>query len=191
MMSLPLPIITTLRLHLATQVLVVMTTVLQAGVQALVQIHLVVGVQVGIVAVVVSIQAALILVVVAVQTGKGKNMFKTLSLVVMLFAGGVHMDKPVPTVDAGVATPDAGVAQSNVVKTRREEFRVRINKAAVGMGRARHGTVSVQKLLWSTTIVSETEDSVLVLLSTPDGDVGLMFLFNEGKWDSLPDDFRP
>lgn len=100
------------------------------------------------------------------------------------------MDKPPPTRDAGTA--DAGVTQSSVVKERRAAFKARMDRAAVTIGKAKHGTVTVSKMLWSTGFASDNEkDSVLVLMNTPDGEVGLMFILSDGTWDSLPDDFRP
>lgn len=109
-----------------------------------------------------------------------------------ILSGGVTSDKKFVkkaevVVDAGAV--DAGPSAKDLaIATRRATFKMHLDNLVV-MWSAR-GTVSVKKLMWSTANVSETMDSVMVILNTPEGEVGLFFTFSEGRWKTFPDDFK-
>lgn len=118
----------------------------------------------------------------------------------MLLSGsGVSIDKKIvnkkvlEVVDAG--TLDAGVRQLTErevkVVARRIDFKVSLADLMTKMSEGRGGPVTTKKVFWSTVQASEEKDAVMVLLDSPDGEVGLFFFFNNGKWTTFPDDFKP
>lgn len=113
----------------------------------------------------------------------------------MLLSGsGVSIDKKIVNKKV-LEVVDAGVRQLTErevkVVARRIDFKVSLADLMTKMSEGRGGPVTTKKLLWSTVQASEEKDAVMVLLDSPDGEVGLFFFFNNGKWTTFPDDFKP
>ena len=97
------------------------------------------------------------------------------------------------TVDHGTKTlaVDAGVVDvKKVIQTRRDGF-VKDLKAAFEVASQQRGTkVEVAKVLWATTVVTDTLDAALVLLDAGGEQVGLLFMYRNGEWRAIPEDFK-
>ena len=115
----------------------------------------------------------------------------TLIISAMVLTGSVSVDnggknRPVVSIDAGVAPTDI----KQLITARRTELQVNLRAAYLLASKERGVKIEVTKILWATSVVSSTMDAAMVLLDVAGEQVGLFFMYREGEWRAIPEDFK-
>lgn len=115
------------------------------------------------------------------------------TIILMAALSGVQLQTGlVAKQDAGVSNKlDGGVGNTlNPKNSRRAAFEQAVRVNMVEGAELSGIKLSVERILYATNVVSDTEDAAIVIFIADGERIGTVFVFRNGQWKTLPDDFK-